>query len=250
MKNFFDMDSPFISGLNRMADMMILNLITIICCLPVITIGASITALHFVTLKMVRNEETYIVKTFFRSFKQNFIQSTIIWVLELLLLGLMIVDFSIINHSGIAFPFWVNLGLIAVCVLVYALLIHVFPLQARFENKIIATIKNSILVGLMIFPKTVLEVIICAVPIAVIYFFESALPLIILFGFSLPAYVCALLYSSTFKKFEPEVENSGDEWFIEPLEKENTSDCPDENSGELSESESQDINSEIDLAEK
>jgi len=215
MKRFFDVESPLMSGLNKMADMMILNLITIICCVPVITIGAALTALHYVSLKMVRNEETYIVKGYFKSFKQNFIQSTIIWLLQLLLLGLMIVDFTIVNHSGMEFPFWVSMGLVALCLLVYALLIHVFPLQARFENKIAVTIKNSILVGLMIFPKTLLEVIVWAVPIGIIYYLEQALPLIILFGFSLPAYVCAMLYSNTFKKFEPEVENRGDNWVLE-----------------------------------
>ena len=67
----FDMDSPLMIGLNKMADLMILNLLTILCCLPVVTVGASLTAMHYMVIKLIRNEESYVVKGFFRSFKQN-----------------------------------------------------------------------------------------------------------------------------------------------------------------------------------
>lgn len=73
--------------MGRAADLMILNIVFIICCLPIVTIGASLTALHYVTLKMVRNEESYIVKSFFKSFKQNFKQATIINLIMLLFGG-------------------------------------------------------------------------------------------------------------------------------------------------------------------
>ena len=68
MGKFFDMDSPVMRTLNKVADLMWLNILTLVCCLPVITAGASITAMHYVLLKMVRNEESYITKDFFKSF--------------------------------------------------------------------------------------------------------------------------------------------------------------------------------------
>ena len=55
MSKIFDLDSPFMRVLNRVADLMILNLVTLICCLPVVTIGASLTAMHYVLLKMVNS---------------------------------------------------------------------------------------------------------------------------------------------------------------------------------------------------
>lgn len=64
MGRFFNIDSPIMHFLGRVADLMILNLVTLICCLPVVTIGASLTAMHYVLLKMVRNRESYIVRSF------------------------------------------------------------------------------------------------------------------------------------------------------------------------------------------
>ena len=79
MRSFFDLDNPFIQFLNRLTDVVILNVICLICCIPIVTIGTSITALHYVTMKMARNEEGYIVRDFFKSFRENFRQSAIIW---------------------------------------------------------------------------------------------------------------------------------------------------------------------------
>ena len=100
MGRIFDMDSPVMRFLGRLADLMILNLVTLLCCLPVVTIGASLTAMHYVLLKMVRNEESYIVRSFFKSFKQNFKQATVIWLIILLFLVIFGADIMIINNSG------------------------------------------------------------------------------------------------------------------------------------------------------
>lgn len=64
--------------MSRVADLIILNLLCIVCCIPVVTIGPSIAAMFYVTLKMVRNEESYIVRGFFKSFKQNLKQGIVI----------------------------------------------------------------------------------------------------------------------------------------------------------------------------
>ena len=66
---FFDLESPLMQILNKVADLMILNILTVVCCIPVITTGASLTAMHYVALKMARNEECYIARDFFKSFK-------------------------------------------------------------------------------------------------------------------------------------------------------------------------------------
>lgn len=68
----FNLDSPFMQFLSKMTDLLLLNLVAGICCVPIVTIGASLTALNYVTLKMVRNEDCYIFKSYFKSFKENF----------------------------------------------------------------------------------------------------------------------------------------------------------------------------------
>ena len=74
MGRIFDMDNKFFRFMSKVADLCILNIICVVCCIPVITAGASITAMYYVTLKMVRNEEAYIIRSFFKSFKQTYLK--------------------------------------------------------------------------------------------------------------------------------------------------------------------------------
>ena len=67
MDRLFNMDNKFFTVMGRVADLIMLNVVFLICCLPIVTIGASLTALHYVTLKMARNEESYIIRSFFKS---------------------------------------------------------------------------------------------------------------------------------------------------------------------------------------
>lgn len=81
-------DNVIIRALTKICDMVCLNVLWLICCIPIITIGASTTALYTIMLKMVKNEEGYIFRSFFKAFKENFKQSTIIWII-LLALGII-----------------------------------------------------------------------------------------------------------------------------------------------------------------
>ena len=86
--SIFEEGSPFIRFLNRMADLLIINLLTLLMCVPVITAGASLTAMHYVLLKMARDEEGYIVRSYFKSFKENFLQATGMWLIFLVLFNI------------------------------------------------------------------------------------------------------------------------------------------------------------------
>ena len=77
----FQYDSPLMSTLNKITDIILLNLCTLICCIPIITIGASLTAAHYTALKMHRDTDNYVIKNFFHSFLQNLKQSTVLWLL-------------------------------------------------------------------------------------------------------------------------------------------------------------------------
>ena len=96
----FNPESRFMEALSTISDLMILNLVTLVCCLPVITIGAALTGMHYVLLKMVRREEGYIVRSYFKSFKENFLQATIIWILFLLFLGIFFLDIYLTGGGG------------------------------------------------------------------------------------------------------------------------------------------------------
>ncbi len=210
MGKFFDMDSPFMRVLNRVGDLMIMNFLMILCCIPVITVGAAYTAMHYVLLKIVRGEEGYLIKGFFKSFKENFRQATIIWVLMLLVIGVYVGDSLIFNYSGLTFPKALVVVVVAVAVLLLLAAVYVFPLQARFENTVKNTLKNAMILAFANLPKTLLMVGCYIIPIVIAYFSSYALLFVFMFGISAPAYAAAWIYSGIFKKLEPETEEVSD----------------------------------------
>ncbi len=218
MGKLFNLDSPVMSGLSKMADLIWLNILAFICCIPIITIGASMTALNYVALKMVRNEEGYITKSFFKSFKQNFKQATIIWLIMLLVAVIVIGDFVIFGYSSIAFPAWIKIALIAVGVVLVFATMHVFPILSKFDNSIKNTFKNSLYMGILSLPKTILMMACWAIPTLISTYFIQILPVNIAFGISGPVFLNALLYNKTFKRFEPESEVASDEGWVVPVE--------------------------------
>lgn len=207
MGKIFDLDSPVMRFLSRMADLMILNLVIVVCCLPIITIGASITAMHYVMLKIARGEDGYIVKDFFKSFKLNFKQSTVIWLIMLLLIAVFAGDYLILNYGGIEFPKGMGMALAVVAVLVFIVSTYIFPVLARFDNSIKNTIKNGCMMSIIAAPKAVLMAILTVSPVILAILVPALLPLVILFGISFPGFLCAKLYSQTFRRFEPEAED-------------------------------------------
>ena len=162
----FNLDSPVMVFLSKVANLMILNVLTIICCIPIFTAGAAITALYYVTIKMARGDDPYIIKGYFKSFKENFKQATIIW---LIMLGL-----------------------------------YIFPVLSRFDNTVKNTFRNAFLISFMNLPKSVLIVIIHLIPVALLLVTIQALPFLFLLGVPAVAYFSSLLYVGIFKRFEPE----------------------------------------------
>lgn len=210
MSKLFDLDSPIMRFLSRMADMIILNILMIICCIPIITVGAAYTAMHYVLLKMVRDEEGYLVRGFFKSFVQNFKQATVIWLFMLLVIMVFAGDWLIFRASADTFPKALVVGVAAIGIIVLMVAVYVFPLLARFDNSVKNTIHNAALLALGNLPKTLLMIIIYAIPFVIGYFSVYSYIFIFMFGISLPAYGAAWLYSKIFKRFEPEVEQTSD----------------------------------------
>ena len=202
---FLNLDSPLMQGLGKMADLMWLNVLTLICCLPIVTIGASLTAMNYMALKIARNEECYITRGFFKSFKENFRQATVIWLIFLVVILILAGDFAIIKSSGVEFGDIFQGIFIAISVLVLFTLMYVFPVLAKFENTVFRTIKNAFLMSLMQFPKTILMIILYVIPVVVFFYVIQLMPLALLFGLSLPAWISAKLYNKFFKKLEDQI---------------------------------------------
>lgn len=179
----FDLDSPLMNVLNKMADLMWLNILTLICCIPIITAGAAFTSMHYVALKIVRNEESYITRSFFKSFKTNFRQATLIWLLILLIAAVLGGDYYIITKSGIQFSSVLVILIMAAAVLVICTTLYVFPVLAKFDNTIMGTIRNAFIMSILQLPKTVVMFVMAFFPLIIYLVSLRLIPIIFLFGF-------------------------------------------------------------------
>lgn len=201
MGKIFDMDNPVFRTIGKLVDLIWLNIIFIIVSLPVVTIGASVTALMSVTMKMARDREGYMWAGFWKSFKQNFKQSTIIWIIMILVATVLGTDIyffysSTAGYAKFLLAFMLGISLVCFCVAVY-----IFPLQAQFENTIKQTMKNALLMAIRHLPWTILIVVILGVSAVLIWLFIG---ITIFFGFGLTAFILGFIFNHIFVRYIPE----------------------------------------------
>lgn len=174
MDNLFRYDNKFFEILGKITDIVILNLLCIISCLPIVTIGPSIVAAYSVAMKMIKDEETYIVKEFIRSFKESFKISTTVWVIMLTIGGVLLFDLYmsrlILNESiskVLQFIFTM------ISIIYIFMLTYVFPIISKFENTIKNTMINSALISIQNLPYTLIIIILNLSPFLIINIFSS-----------------------------------------------------------------------------
>lgn len=217
MGSFFNMDNKFFVFMGRVADLMILNLLCIVCCIPIVTAGPAIAAMFYVTLKMVRNEESYIVKGFFKSFRQNLRQGIIINLIMLLFGILIITDIRIMgNMEGTLYKvlYTIFLAFALVYLMIY---MYIYPVLAKFYNSIKNTFVNALLMSIRHLPYTVLMIIVTALPFVLFFFVPSSevqsavLLVCVLIGCSLVAYINSYFFVKIFDKYIPEEEEMSED---------------------------------------
>ena len=200
------MDNVVTRALSKICDMVFLNVLWVICSIPIVTIGASTTALYTVMLKLVRNEEGYIFRSFFRAFKENFKQSTLIWLIIAAFSVVWWVDFRIAGMMGAGVGEVLRIIFLIVAFLLLSVTIYVFPLTARYENKISATLKNALILTIAKLPYTLLMVAVVVVAVLASLWntmmLMIALPLWFLFMVSLIAWINSYLLRRVFTVFE------------------------------------------------
>lgn len=209
----FKLESPLVNFLNKVADIMILGIVFMIACVPVITGGAALTAAYYMGFKMVKNEETYIIKGFFKAFKENFKQATILWIFVLIIMAVIVADYRIILYSGIAFASGLRIAMVSVTLIAALGIVFVFPLQARFQNTVKHTFKNAFLMALSHLPSAFLLIIIFAVPYLILWLVPQLFPAVFLLGFGGIFYFKSFVLLRVFRKYESaeETEKSVDD---------------------------------------
>ncbi len=159
----FDINGKLFKSLTKAGDFFILGFLTAVFCIPVITIGPSLTAADYVALKAVRDEEGYIFKSFWKAFKQNFRQG---FIIELIMAVSGILLFFDIRASyqwgyvsGSKFGAIFMFVVIGVALIWAAVLLYVFAVLAQFENTVLATVRNALILCVHHLPQTFIMLI-------------------------------------------------------------------------------------------
>ena len=198
----FNIDSPLMQFLAKVADLMIINILTLICCIPIITVGPALTAAHYVCLKMVRNEDCYIVRSYFKSFKENFKQGLILGVILLICGGILLVDSIYFLGMGGTKGIVLTVLFYSVIASLACVVCYVFPFMAQFSNTVPGILKSAVYLAARNLPSTILFVFLNGLPVWVRLLsnevFLRMLPLWICMAPAAVAHICSLRFVKIF----------------------------------------------------
>lgn len=202
MGKMFSADGPVFRFLDKTVNVIFLNILWVIFSLPVITAGASTTAMFSVMMKMARDREGYMWKGFWKAFKENFKQATKIWLVFLAVISIIVFDiYAFYVLLDLSFGRYIGALLIGILIIVLFGLVYVFPLQAQFENKVKQTIINAFYISSRNVAWTVLLMFIYALTAFAMYLFWAIAGWCIV---GIGAYVCSKIYNRIFRRYIPE----------------------------------------------
>lgn len=202
----FNLDNGIMRFFSRIFDIVVLNFIFIICCIPIFTIGPSLTAMYSITLKMIKNEESHIIRSFFKAFKQNFKQGTVIGLIAIIITFFITVDLRIIGIIGEDRFKVLQVLCYVLAIWAYIIFIYAFPLLAKFKNTTKEVFKNSFILSVINFKWTIL-LILLNIPFVLMLFY-SGLSMFLLFtiliicGFSGLSLIQSFIFGKVFEKYE------------------------------------------------
>lgn len=213
----FSYDSAFSQAALRISGSVCLNLLWLICSLPIVTAGASTAALYSVTLKLARGEDCHLSRRFFRAFRENFRQATVLWLVLLGIGGFLALDSYLVYHlrtssAGTAAVIWTLLfAVILVAALAYAVVLaYVFPLTASVANTNAAMLKNSFFIGTHYLFCTIL---IFAIHFVMFFVIVRLFTPMLIFGEGLCALLCSYFLAPVISacSYNPAVEDADGE---------------------------------------
>lgn len=200
MRFLFDLDSPILQIISRICDMVILNVVFLLTCIPIFTIGAANTALYDVVFRMDTDREGKLLATYFHSFRENFRQSTLLW-LALLLFGVAtyvnMTRFSVLGETSYLLGYGLFIVSMVVLLLEVFLFSYGFPLLSRFRNSTRQTAVNALLLAIGNLPRTLV--------VAVINCFPWALLIVNFYAFMQLGFIWLALYFAAAAYFNSRV---------------------------------------------
>ena len=197
MKRLFGLDSPLMGALMKIGDCLCLSVLWLAFSLPVVTIGASSTALYAAVYHCLRRNEAGIWKNFWNAFRENFKRSTLAWLIELLILAVLALDAAVLRSiklSGGAMGnlYWAALFLEAVGMTWAA---YVAAYAARFNG----TVKEILRFGFLLLRLHPICTLGVMLPILAGVALCLMVPFMVLFAPAIVCWVCSFQIEKVFR---------------------------------------------------
>lgn len=200
---FLRYDSPLMRLLSKAADLIWLNILCLLCSLPVFTIGASFTAMQTIFYRLLHNEDVYVTREYFASFARNFKQATLVWLIFLFIYAFLGFDYLFLIDDSDAFGFFLKTVAAILLVIVFLISLYVFPILSRYENTTKETLKNACIIAISHPFRSIIMLLVFAFSIFVeIIMSFKLLPVLFAFCISVPFYFCSMVYMPIFDKLD------------------------------------------------
>ena len=213
MGKIFNLDAPIVQAVGKMGQMMVTTLTWLICCLPIVTVGASTAAMCRMMFNL--KEDKYCgFKEFFRAFRDNFRNATLLWLLLVACAALLAVIFYLmVLVENTILRMAVLMLFCVLFFLVYIVAVYVFPLTAFFENTVLGTIRNAIGMGLGNLRQTIFSIALTLLPLVLalvsLKLFVTLLLLLVILGPGAICYGIVCVLKPVFLRYVPEEEKEG-----------------------------------------
>lgn len=201
--NFFSVDGKLYKFMQGLLNVFKINLLWIICSVPIVTFGAATVAAFDVTMKMVDDEEGYVARQFFKAFKSNLKKGIPLGLLAVVCAYIVWLNFSLFEQIEGNPILLLIVGMVAAFVFTLSF-IYAFPLQARYENTIVKTLQNSLNISLRYFGRTLFTIVILAVEILIIFWNSTTLFIGIIIGPACMIYTVSGCAKFIFRELEKE----------------------------------------------
>lgn len=203
MDKVYNYDNKLVRIMGKLADLIWLQFLTLLCCLPILTIGTAFTAMHKILLQLRRKEEGAITREYFRAFRSNLGQGILIWLLYVIIFFALYLDKTLLSGGAEGSVFQIMQYVLAVVsVLIIISLAWVFVVLSRYHNTFWGTLRSAFLMGLSYPLHSIAMIILALLPLLLLLWSMRTLPVVVLLGFTLPGYLQAFIYSGIFEKLE------------------------------------------------
>lgn len=203
----FSFDSPFMNFLTKACEYMLVSLLCLLFSLPIVTAGAAITASYYTGMKLMRNEDAGFFKSFIKGFKENFKQSTIIWIIEVIVGCFFAYDWYLIYQTGVGKYNNVLIIMLAILTVFMAMMfLAIFALIARFSMSTKEAVKGAFAYTYVNVPRMFFVLILTLFPTIASIKYPDWLMAIWPIGSAAALYVISYNYIKSFKKLELHVQ--------------------------------------------